>query len=280
MKDDKTVSLWQRMRNEYRISIINDKTLAEHSHIRLSVWGGIVLLALVFIVSWLLFSLIILLTPIRHYLPGYSEDIRQQLMEKSVIVDSLGTSLELQRNYLNTLTQVIAGEAPSDSIQSLDSMQIIMKEKLLEAKSEATAEFIAQYEEAEKDNLQLFETVLATNTSHPTNFFPPTHGSVTTPYAPQDGHYGITIASYGNQNASAVLDGHIISIQYDVHSQYTMVVQHSQYISIYQGLQRPFKKIGQAVKAGEVIALIQDETLGYQLWKNGECINPLDFITL
>ena len=109
MKDDKTVSLWQRMRNEYRISIINDKTLAEHSHIRLSVWGGIVLLALVFIVSWLLFSLIILLTPIRHYLPGYSEDIRQQLMEKSVIVDSLGTSLELQRNYLNTLTQVIAG---------------------------------------------------------------------------------------------------------------------------------------------------------------------------
>ena len=222
----------------------------------------------------------ILYTPIRNYLPGYSENIRQQLIIESARVDSIGTSLELQRQYLEIIKQVVAGEAHTDTVQSLDSMQIIMKEKLLEAKSEATAEFIAQYEEAEKDNLQLFETVLATNTSHPTNFFPPTHGTVTTPYAPQDGQYGITIVSYGNKNASAVLDGHIISIQYDVHSHYTIVVQHSQFISIYQGLQRPLKKTGQAVKAGEVIALIQDETLEYQLWKNGECINPQDFITL
>ena len=238
------------------------------------------MIALLFLLSMALFSLVILYTPVKNYLPGYSEDIRQQLIDESARVDSIGQSLELQRQYLNIIQQVMAGEVHADTVQQLDSMQIIMREQLLEAKQQATEEFIAQYEAKEKDNLQLFETVLATNTSHPTNFFPPTHGSVTTPYAPQDGHYGITIASYGNQNVSAVLDGHIISIQYDVHSQYTMVVQHSQYISIYQGLQRPLKKIGQAVKAGEVIALIQDETLGYQLWKNGECINPLDFITL
>ena len=95
------------MRHEYRISIINEKTLAEHGHLKLTVWGAIVLLTVIFLVSWLLFSLVILFTPIRNYLPGYSENIRQQLIEESTLVDSLGTSLELQRQYLNTLTQVI-----------------------------------------------------------------------------------------------------------------------------------------------------------------------------
>ena len=279
MKDDtKKTSLWQRMRHEYRISIINEKTLAEHGHVRLSGWGAIVLLAIVFIVSCILFSLAILFTPIRNYLPGYSENIRQQLMEESVLVDSLGTSLELQRQYLNVITQVIAGEVPTDTIQSLDSMQLIMKEKLLVAKSEATAEFIAQYEEAEKDNLQLFETVQSLNTSHPTNFFAPIHGIVTQPFSAQDQQYGIIVTSYGNKNASAVLKGTIIHIQYDINSNYTIVVQHTQFTSIYSGLQKPLKKVGDHVAAGEVIGLIQDQTLGFELWKNGAAINPEEFI--
>jgi murein DD-endopeptidase MepM/ murein hydrolase activator NlpD len=279
MKDDtQNISLWQRMRHEYRISIINEKTLAEHGHLKLTVWGAIVLLTVIFLVSWLLFSLVILFTPIRNYLPGYSENIRQQLIEESTLVDSLGTSLELQRQYLNTLTQVIAGEAPTDSIQSLDSMQIIMKEKLLEAKSEATAEFIAQYEETEKDNLQLFETVQAANTSHPTNFISPIHGTITTPYEPLEGNHGITITSFGNKNASAVMEGTIIHITYDINTLYTITVQHSQFVSIYTNLEQPLKDLGEHVKAGEALAIVHNQTLGFQLWKNGETINPEEFI--
>lgn len=121
-------------------------------------------IALLFLLSLVLFSLVILYTPIRNYLPGYSENIRQQLVEESARVDSLGTSLELQRQYLNVIKQVMAGEVQSDTVQSLDSMQIIMREQLLEAKSEATAEFIAQYEAKEKDYLQLFDIANTTPT--------------------------------------------------------------------------------------------------------------------
>ena len=275
---EKLNDLKQRLRNEYRISIINEDTLAEHRHLRITVGRGILLALGVAFVSWLLFSLFILITPLRNYMPGYSVNIRHQLMEESAKVDSLVTSLELQRQYLNVITQVVAGEVSSDTIQSIDSMQLIMREKLLVAKSEVTADFIAQYESSEKDNLQLFETVLSANTSHPSNFFAPIHGAVTTPFSTKDRKYAITISSYGNKNASSTLDGTIISVLYGVNSQYSVIIQHTQFTSIYHGIQQPTKRVGDTVKAGEVIGMIKDNTLGFELWKNGQPNNPEEFI--
>mgnify|MGYP006969170650 FL=1 len=149
--ESKKKSLRERLRVKYRVSVLDELTLSERWHFRLNGWGAIVWIAILFLLALALFSLLILYTPIRNYLPGYSENIRQQLMVESARLDSMGTSLELQRQYLNVIKQVVAGEVESDTVQSLDSMQIIMREQLLEAKSEATAEFIAQYEAKEKD---------------------------------------------------------------------------------------------------------------------------------
>jgi hypothetical protein len=160
------------------VSVLDELTLSERWHFRLNGWGAIVWIAMLFLLALALFSLLILYTPIRNYLPGYSENIRQQLMVESARLDSMGTSLELQRQYLHIIKQVVAGEVESDTVQSLDSMQIIMREQLLEAKKEATEEFIAQYEEKEKNNMQLFAG--NTNQNIPiTVFFVPIHGAIT-----------------------------------------------------------------------------------------------------
>jgi biotin carboxyl carrier protein len=275
-EDNKKNSFWVRLRNKYRISIINEETWAEHGHLHLSGWGAIVVLAVAFMLTLVLFSLIILYTPIRNYLPGYSENIRHQLMEESARVDSLGTDLELQRQYLNIISQVVAGEVSTDSIQSMDSMQIIMREELLLAKSEATAEFIAQYEAKEKDNLQLFETVQTPHTFHPSDFFPPIHGKVTTAHSSTQRTTVVT--SFGNKNVSAILDGTIMYCQYNMNSTYTIMIQHTQFVSIYYGLKQPLKKVGDHVATGEAIGLIENITLEFELWKNGQSINPEEYI--
>jgi lipoprotein NlpD len=267
---------WTRLRNKYRISIINEGTWAEHGHIHLSAWRVIVLLSIVVIITTVLSFLVILYTPIRNFLPGYSENIRHQLMEESARVDSLGTSLELQRQYLNIITQVVAGEVSSDTVQSLDSMQLIMREELLEAKSQATADFMAQHEAKERDNLQLFEAVQSPHTSHLSEFFAPIHGAITQAYTPSSN--GIKISSYGNKNVSSTLDGTILHIQYDLNNSYTIIVQHLQFISKYTGLEQTVKQVGQTVKAGEVIGLLKDQQLGFELWKNGQSVNPEEFI--
>jgi hypothetical protein len=94
---------------------------------------------------------LIVYTPIRNILPGYSESIRQQLVQESARVDSLQASLTLQRQYLDVIKQLTAGDIQSDSVQPLDSIQIVQGIQLLETRDAATEEFLAQYEQKERD---------------------------------------------------------------------------------------------------------------------------------
>ena len=275
MTDDKNISLWSRLRNRHRISVLDEATLVERWHIHLSGWGGIVVIALLFLLSLVLFSLVILYTPIRNYLPGYSENIRQQLVEESARVDSLGTSLDLQRQYLNVIKQVMAGEVQSDTVQSLDSMQIIMREQLLEAKSEATAEFIAQYEAKEKDYLQLFDIA---NTTPTVSFFRPAHGVIIQSYAPKEQQYGVVLKTPEKENVTAVLAGRVVYLNYEIGNTYTIMLQHDNYLSIYRNTLKSLKNVGDAVAAGESIALVADQLLWFEIWQNGQSINPEEII--
>ena len=173
---------WQRARYKYRLTVMDESSLNEKWHIRLSGLGVFSMLFLLFVVVVCVFSLLIIYTPIRNVLPGYGESIRQQLITESARVDSLSTDIELQRRYLEVIKQVTAGEIQSDTVQSLDSMQIVMRAELLEAKNQATEEFLSQYEEKEKDYLQFFDTPNALPTI---SFFRPVQGVVTTHCVPE-----------------------------------------------------------------------------------------------
>lgn len=273
MDETKKKSLWQRLRETYRISVLNEDTLAEKWYLHLSGWGAIVITGLLFVITLVLFSLVILYTPIRNYLPGYSENIRQQLVEESTRIDSLGTSLEMQRQYLGIIKQVMVGEVHSDTVQSLDSMQIIMREQLLEAKKEATEEFIAQYEEKEKNNMQLFAG--NTNQNIPiTVFFVPIHGAITQHFSIQKKQYGILISTMDNENVASVLNGVVMYVNCEINNVHTMIIKHTDYMSIYRGLKRPLKQIGERVQAGECIGIAREGQLGYELWKNDLAVDP------
>ncbi len=274
MRDEKKKpSLWQRLRERYRISVLNEDTLAEKWYLHLSGWGAIVVIAGLFMLTLIIFSLVILYTPIKNYLPGYSENIRQQLVEESARVDSLGTSLEMQRQYLGIIQQVVAGEVKSDTVQSLDSMQIIMREQLLEAKNEVTAEFMAQYEEKGKDNMQLFENI--SSQSNPMAvFFVPIHGVITKHFSIQDKHYSIHINTIDNENVASILNGIIIFVNAEMNNVYTIIIKHTDYLSIYRGLKKPLKQVGDKVQAGECIGIAKDGKLEFELWKNDQVIDP------
>lgn len=276
MNEDKNKnSFWQRLLVKYRVSVLDEVTLSERWHFRLNGWGAIVWIAMLFLLALALFSLLILYTPIRNYLPGYSENIRQQLMVESARLDSMGTSLELQRQYLNVIKQVVAGEVESDTVQSLDSMQIIMREQLLEAKSEATAEFIAQYEAKEKDYLQLFDVA---NTTPVLSFFRPARGVVLQSFSAKEHRYDVTIQTAKHDNVTAILAGAVVYTHYELDNTYTIMLQHDSYLSIYRGVSKLLKRVGESVQAGESIALLEDKPLYFQLWQNGQPINPEEVI--
>ena len=276
-EEKKKNSLWQRLRETYRISVLNEDTLAEKWYLHLSWWGVIVMVTTIFLIALVIYSLAILYTPIKNYLPGYSENVRQQLIDESTRIDSITTSLEAHRQYLDIIKQILAGEVQSDTVQSLDSMQIIMREQLLEAKNEATAEFIAQYETKEKNNMQLFENIQNISNSV-TVFFVPVHGAIIQHFSAQEKQYHITIQTMNNENVASVLDGAVIYINQGVNCAYTIMIKHTDYISIYQGIKKPLKQVGDYILAGDCIGIAGENPIGFELWKNDKPINPEEVI--
>ena len=77
--------------------MLDDRTLHEVFHIRVSLLGAISMITIMIVALIVLLSILIVYTPIRNILPGYSESLRQQLVQESARVDSLQADLTTQR---------------------------------------------------------------------------------------------------------------------------------------------------------------------------------------
>ena len=72
-------------RNKYRLAMLDDRTLREVFHIRVSLLGAISMITIMIVALIVLLSILIVYTPIRNILPGYSESLRQQLVHSATI---------------------------------------------------------------------------------------------------------------------------------------------------------------------------------------------------
>lgn len=265
-------SFWQKMRRQYRLAILDDRTLREIFHMRLSGLGTFSTLMVLFLLLIILLSALIVLTPIRNILPGYSESIRQQLIAENARVDSLQNSLTLQRQYLDVIKQLTAGDIQSDSIIRLDSLQMVENVKLPDMSNEETDAFLLQYEQQERDRLLLFNG--------------PSQRTMQQMYAPARGvvmrsarfdlkQYGIAIRVARNENILAVLRGTIVLLQPNLNNTYTIVIQHDRYVSVYRNVGTALKTQGVAVEEGESIGLMAgDNELEFELWESGKPVDP------
>lgn len=268
---------WQRLRFKFRISILNENTLNEVWHIRLSRMNAIIFVFLLFVVVFALFATIIWFTPLRNYLPGYNEDIRRELVTEMGRVDSLNQQLTFQTNYLGVIREVLSGEIAPDSLQTLDSVAVMQQEILMEERSPVTTGFIAQYEAKGRDNLTLFSLP---DTKQVPTFFRPAHGVIMSRYNAQAGQYGISIVTSSNENIVSVLPGTIVYVSRTWENEWILMVQHSSnYLSFYRNAKRLVKQQGDYVQAGETIAIASEKNpLLFELWYNGRSVNPEEVI--
>lgn len=270
----KNNGFWQRMHFKFRLSVLNENTLNEVWHIRLSRFGMFVFALLLFAVTFALFALIIFISPLRNYLPGYNEDVRQDLMSEVVRVDSISDQLALQTTYLSMIRDVMSGEVESDSITTLDSLAVIQREQLLLERTEVTDEFIRQYEDKERDYLMLFDVQ---TTAPMITLFKPVKGVISEHYG-AEGKQSISLLTTGKENVVSVLPGTVVfsSLEFDHAAGWVVVVQHSNdLISVYRNIGKPVRKVGDKLKIGENIALApKDKPLVFELWQNGSPLNP------
>ncbi len=256
--------------------MLDDLTLREVFHFRVSLLGAISMITVSFLLLVGLLSVLIIYTPIRNILPGYSESLRQQLIQESARVDSLQTDLTLQRQYLDVIKQLTAGDIHTDSVQSLDSLQRVERARIAEQRSEATDAFMAHYEQKERDRLLLFDNTTPTNVRQ---LYRPVRGVVLQSARPDLRQYGVVIRAAKNENVMATTRGTLVSVERMADNTFTMILQNAAFMTVYRHVSSALKMQGATVERGESIGMMDGEhDLVIELWDAGQFVNPEEVI--
>ena len=103
----------KRLRNKYRLIIMNEDTYEEVVKFKLSRWSVYTALSVIFVLLVALTTALIIFTPLKYYLPGVGLCNAKQIKEYSELkmrTDSMEQSLKLQHQYLEDLQKVLSGK--------------------------------------------------------------------------------------------------------------------------------------------------------------------------
>src|ERR1700742_520256 len=109
-------STLKRLRNRYRLVVMNDDTYEEVVTFKLSRMSVYIMLSTIFVLLVGLTVALIVFTPLKYYIPGY-DDLK---IGREYRVDALEKQVIYQANYIENIKKVLKGDA---TVQ-LDTAQI------------------------------------------------------------------------------------------------------------------------------------------------------------
>lgn len=273
----------KRLKNKYRLVILNDASFEERFSYRLSPLNLLTLILSFVVVLIVLVSVVIIYTPLRESIPGYTDvSLREDLTTMVFRTDSLESELLRNSAYLRNIQGALKGELPlsKDSIYNANQEVILLENPLVKSKEDS---MLREYVERE-DSYSLTDD--KENISKQIYFFAPLKGIITNEFDPSKEHFGIDVVAPKDEAIKATLDGTVVFAEWTVETGYVIQLQHANNIvSNYKHNSVLLKKVGDEVKAGDVIAIIGNSGelssgphLHFELWKEGKPINPKEFI--
>jgi hypothetical protein len=105
----------KRLRNRYRLVVMNDDTYEEVVTFKLSRFSVYVMLSSIFVILVGLTVALIVFTPLKQYLPGYgSQSARKELQLLKYRTDSLELSVRQKDLYMENLKKVLTGNVSTN----------------------------------------------------------------------------------------------------------------------------------------------------------------------
>ena len=103
-------STLRRLRNRYRLVVMNDDSYEEVVTFKLSRLSVYVLLCTMFVLMTSLTVALIVFTPLRMYIPGYGDvNMTKELRELKMKTDSLEETMKQKDRYMENLKTVLQG---------------------------------------------------------------------------------------------------------------------------------------------------------------------------
>lgn len=287
----KKTKWYNKLKWKYRLVFMHDETLEERLTFRLTRLNVFIALGTIIIILIFLTTVLIAFTPLREYIPGYTNvGLQKDLYELQLKTDSIETDLARKDHFIENLKRIVSGEEltddralPKDTESRYTNIQLTrsQEDSLLRVEIENQSKYsLYQIESAEKATQRSL-------TIGNTLFFTPIKGVVTNEFDADKQHFGIDIVSKKDEAIKSVLGGTVIFCAWTVETGYVISIQHPQgIVSIYKHNSALLKRVGDMVKAGEAIAIIGETGelttgphLHFELWSQGTPVNPQDFIS-
>ncbi len=274
-----------RLRNKYRLVVMNDDTFEERFSLRLTPGGFLILITVITFIMITLVVSLVAFTPLREYIPGYADvDMQTKLVKLNWQADSIEKTLETRQKYVDNMMLVISGKDtaehpknPRDTSKNYNNLNF----------RPSAADSALRNEIESMDQYSLSMDVKPHGGISGFFFFVPVKGTVSNAFNSAENHFGVDIAaSDENEPIRSTLDGTVISASFTTDDGYVIAVQHSDnLISIYKHNAALLKKPGEYVKAGDPIAIvgtsgeqIEGPHLHFELWYNGTPIDPQEYM--
>ncbi|MGE5109179.1 MAG: hypothetical protein ACM3H8_16695 [Sphingobacteriales bacterium] len=118
-------STWKRLRNRYRLVIMNDDTYEEVVTFKLSRLSVYITLCTIFVLLVGLTVALIVFTDLKYYMPGYgTQNQKRELQQLKIRVDSLELSVKQKDLFMSNLKTILTGDAKT----KLDTTQLKVPE--------------------------------------------------------------------------------------------------------------------------------------------------------
>ncbi len=271
----------------------NEDDLSEKSNIVFT-YAKLSALLLVIFTLFLVLGLFLARTVLaRWFDPGYEiAEANKKIIELSMKVDSLNYDVQRKDMFINTFKGIVSqnfqglDSTASPSPQYSNSQRDSQMDYITPIDSQIRKEF-----EQQGDMNTGLNAGLSSQYSSDLNdifLFPPVSGIVSAPFDIRKEHYGIDIVAKADEPVKCVADGSVLMASWTQDSGYVIIVQHrNNLISVYKHNSALLKKVGNFVSAGEIIAFIGNTGelttgphLHFELWMNGNPVDPEDFISL
>lgn len=280
MTDNTKYHFLRKLKNKYRLVILNDGTFEERVVIKIT---PLLVLSMTFVVSLVLVFTTFLLfsfTPLKEYVPGKTKlETHKELVKMATKVDSLVTLIEGRDFYVENLKTILSG-----------GEVIEIKNKSLENNTEKNLDLNVSTEDSlfrlrvEKKSSGDYVSV----SSEVNNYFlRPLKGELIDKYNKQNKHFGVDIVSKKGSIINSVSEGVVVTSDWTKETGFVIAIQHSEgFLSFYKHNSSLLKEVGDYVKKGDPIAVIGNSGeltygphLHFELWKNGESVDPENYIS-
>jgi len=294
----------KKLVDKYILEIRDEETFEKKISYRLSRLNVITALGLTFLVIVVLVVALIAYTPLREYIPGYSDvNLARNLVRATFVADSLAQDSRTKGAYIDNLKSILEDrvdvkldqepgvdevnstslaqeQAASEKYQNI-KLRRSREDSLLRVQMESEDSYNLNFVKSDKSGggVVNFGSLL---------FFTPLKGIVTDTFSWNKRHFGVDIVAAANEAVKSVLDGTVILSTWTSETGYVIGIQHeNNIVSFYKHNSVILKKEGSKVRAGEVVGIVGDSGelstgphLHFELWINGIPIDPEKYMVL